>query len=155
MNRFDKSFNNVDPVTGRPFSSGHPDGVWIIGIFYLLVLTAAAGAAVVGVLTSVFSNQPYSPQTLVPLLVMSCLCLPPIILLMKRSASAVIWMVGLALFFALMAVAAGIYLDRSNQLSGAAVAGLLIAVSAQAYAAYYTYELKQEALLLDPVRPRR
>jgi hypothetical protein len=154
MNRFDKSFNNVDTVTGRPFSSGHPDGVWVIGIVYVLILAAAAGAAVVGILTSVFAKQPYSPRTLAPLLVMSFLYLPAIILLAMRSASAVIWMVGLAFFFALGAVAAGILLSKSGQLSGATVAGMLFAVVAQAYAAYYTYGLKREALLLHPAQPR-
>lgn len=46
MDRFDGNFNDVDPITGRPFSGGHPDGVWMIIIFYsLLVIVAIAHAS--------------------------------------------------------------------------------------------------------------
>lgn len=41
MNRFDRDFNDTDPITRRPFSDGHPDGVWIIVILLGIPLFAA------------------------------------------------------------------------------------------------------------------
>ena len=35
MDRFDKNFHDSDPETGRPFSYGHPDGVWIICLAFV------------------------------------------------------------------------------------------------------------------------
>jgi hypothetical protein len=42
MNRFDPDFNDADPVTHRPFSGGHPDGVWIIASVLGVPIVAAA-----------------------------------------------------------------------------------------------------------------
>jgi hypothetical protein len=55
MDRFKEDFNNVDPITGRPFSSGHPDGVWIISIIYSLVIIASIGSFIFGTI-QLFSN---------------------------------------------------------------------------------------------------
>ena len=43
MDKFDRQFNDVDIQTGRPFSGGHPDGVWMISILYALSIVVCAG----------------------------------------------------------------------------------------------------------------
>ena len=44
MNRFDPNFNDTDQITQRPFSAGHPDGVWIVAIVLGIPIVAAVGA---------------------------------------------------------------------------------------------------------------
>jgi hypothetical protein len=49
MNHFDRDFNDTDPITHRPFSGGHPDGVSIIVILLSIPLFAATlGASILG-----------------------------------------------------------------------------------------------------------
>jgi hypothetical protein len=44
MNRFDPAFTDTGPITHRPFSGGHPDGVWLIAILLGIPVFAAAVA---------------------------------------------------------------------------------------------------------------
>ena len=59
MDRFDRSFNEIDPKTGKPFSSGHPDGVWIITILYSLLSIGLIVSAIIALLSYVGS----APET--------------------------------------------------------------------------------------------
>ena len=147
MDRFDKSFSRrLDPMTGRPFSSGHPDGVWIIYILYLLPLFFAFLAAAVGVVMTLM-GKPLNPSLLAPLVVAGILFVPALVLFARRSSAAVVWMSGVTVFFATLAVAGLVYLSRSGTLSGAAMAGILGLVLMQAYGAYYAYGLSRDKIL--------
>lgn len=64
MDKFDKNFHNVDPATGRPFSSGHPDGVWIISIIYAIIALASLGTVAFG-LIQFMSNQDNAAASIV------------------------------------------------------------------------------------------
>ncbi len=138
MDRFDASFNDIDPQTGRPFSSGHPDGVWLIGILY--------GAFLVPVLPLVMAGQGKSlqgePQGLLLLLaalVLVLLFLPPIYWLFTRSARAV-YMVFFLLALVLAAVVAAL-------LGGLNPSLLIPAVLLQAYICFYVFGLRRDGLL--------
>jgi hypothetical protein len=146
MDRFDKSFNNVDPATGRPFSRGHPDGVWIIFILYVLPLFFAFVAAVVGIVMK-FYGKPFNPGLVMPLLVTGVLFGPALVLFAKRSSAAYIWMVGVTVFFAALAVAGVAYLSRSGTLTGVAMAAIFGVVLIQGYGAYYAYGLSRDKIL--------
>jgi hypothetical protein len=58
MNRFDRDFNDTDPITHRPFSDGHPDGVWIIVILLGIPLFAAMLAILISAIMC-FSASPW------------------------------------------------------------------------------------------------
>lgn len=37
MQNVDKNFNGIEPITGRPFSGGHPDGIWMLSILLSVI----------------------------------------------------------------------------------------------------------------------
>ena len=144
MNRFDNSFNDVDRLTGRAFSWGYPDGVWVIGILYLLPVIATAGLAAVG---AFFSPEFSIRQHVFPFLATCALYIPPVLLLLARSKFAVVWTAFLTLLYLAAAIIGGRALEREGQLEGAVLLGMGIAVGLQAYISYYTYTLKKDELL--------
>jgi len=143
MDRFDKLFHDVDRVTRRPFSWGHPDGVWIIAIIYSMSVIATGGSAI---LTMLMAKQ-FLLSALVPFFVTSVLFVPPMILLFRRSKAAVNWMLVLAIGYVAAGVAIGTNLQRQGQFEATAFVGILAAVLMQGYFAYYAYNLKDDALL--------
>jgi hypothetical protein len=145
MNRFDESFNDIDRTTGRPFSYGHHDGVWLITIIYLLFVIGAIARAVLTLLYS--EGSQLDVELIVPILITSALYVPPLVLLFRRSKMAVVWMVVLAMIFLASGIAAGMKLDHEGKLGTAAFLGIAGFVATQAYIAFYTYGLKRDVLL--------
>lgn len=52
MNRFDKDFHGSDPASGRPFCSGYPDGIWMIGILVSLPSLCITLVMVIGAINA-------------------------------------------------------------------------------------------------------
>lgn len=141
MNRFDKNFNNVDPETSRPFSSGHPDGAWIIAIIYGFVLFFALVAALYGIYQSIFGEN-INLMPLISALVVYGLLLPPIFLLFKRSKKALTWCGGLLVIF-LVALISTFFSNKEAALP------LLVLVCAQSYICFYILGLIKDKLLFN------
>jgi hypothetical protein len=136
MNRFDKSFNDTDPITGRPFSSGHPDGVWIIAILYSIPVILATAFA----LFSLFFREDKSPIIAAAVVVIAYV--PPIILLFRRSKIAVWWIAAISGICIFPAVKA--YFLEPNM---TVLIGALIALCYHGYMALFTLGLKKDELL--------
>ena len=145
MNRYDKSFNGVDHVTGRPFSMGHPDGVWIIAIIYTLI---ALTTVLRFIITLMLDHEArLSAELVAPVLLSGAIFIPPIVMLFRMSKSVVVWMTVLALIYLVGGVAAGLKLAQVGQLEVGPFCGIVLVVLGQAYIAYYTYLMKQDSLL--------
>ena len=139
MNRFDVNFNNVDPETSRPFSSGHLDGAWIISIVYGFLLFFATIAALYGLYQTIMGNK--EQLALIGAGVIAyVLFFPPMPLLFRRSKMALSWCLGL---FALCVIA----LIASVFSGGGLPIPLILAVLAQGYVCFYIYGLVKDSLL--------
>lgn len=139
MNRFDTNFNDVDPITSRPFSWGHPDGVWIIGIMYFLISLASFVAVVAGIF------KLFSPGFLGLALLLGgsaalLLFLSTVILLFKRSEQSLYPAIAILALFA-----GGFVISSFIALKSSLVALAVLAV--QSYICYYIYGLKRDGLL--------
>jgi hypothetical protein len=145
MNRFDESFNDVDPKSGRPFSSGHPDGVWIIAIVYTLPVLAT----VVSALLSVVFPQKEGPGfgAIIPAVGTSLLLVPPLLLLFRRSRFAAYWMGVLALIAWGTSAALLMGLRSEQHWSPIPLIASTIVAVVQLYIASFTFRLKKDALL--------
>jgi uncharacterized membrane protein YhaH (DUF805 family) len=137
MNRFDKTFHGIDHTSGRPFSAGHPDGVWVIAIVYsLLVIVPLLMAALMR-----------SLDPLKPALGASLVFLPPVLLLFLRKKLASIWLTIVAILCIAGAIAGGLKMQREGQLTLIPLLGLAAVAGGQAYIAFYAYRLKRDAVL--------
>jgi hypothetical protein len=145
MNRFDASFNEIDRSTGRPFSHGHPDGVWIIAIIYSLLIVGTIASAVVTLIYTADSRL--NAKLIGPTLVIGALYVPPLVFLFRRSKIGFFWMLVLAVLFAVGGIVAALKLNGEGQLGTSALVGIAIGVAQQAYIAFYTYGLKRDSLL--------
>jgi hypothetical protein len=144
MNRFDADFNDVDPITSRPFSWGHPDGVWIIGIIYTLISLTSFVAVIAGVF-KLFSPGWLGLALLVGGGVGLFLFLSAVILLFKRSQQSFYPAI------AILALSAGIFaivsfVDFKSSLAALAALGV------QSYICYYIYGLKKDESLGNGVK---
>lgn len=144
MNRFDESYNDVDPATGRPFSWGLPDGVWIVAIIYFLPVMATIVRTVLSIIAT---KAEVELELFIPVIATSALYIPALILLFRRSKFAVIWTAGIALLTLIGAVAIGTGMSEEGQLSTPVLVGLTAAVVGHGYIAYYTFALKREHIL--------
>jgi hypothetical protein len=145
MNRFDDSFHGIDPATGRPFSSGHPDGVWIVAIVYsLVVLGALAGL----ILPFIFSEKapPITLAALGPVAISAALLVPPVVFLFRRSTAAVFWLLGLAVLACVGAILVVLKL-RAGEVDYTALIGPVVLIAAQSYIAFFAYRLRRDQLL--------
>jgi len=143
MDRFDKDFHNVDPETSRPFSSGHPDGVWLISIIYSLPFFIPITVIIIAIfLGLIFGGISWSlvGSMAIAVIVNSLLFLPAIILMFRRSAKAIYYTLFLLLlsYIGLLAV----YFLKPDVI----IAGI-VAIVLQAYICYYLYGLKKDLLL--------
>ena len=143
MDRFDKSFNDIDPVTSRPFSSGHPDGIWLISIIYSLPIAIPIAVIIFGILFGlIFSGVSWSlvGGMVGALFVYSLFFMPIIILMFRRSVKAIYY----ALFlFALLCVG----LLATYIFAPESIIALIAAVILQGYICCYLYGLKKDLLL--------
>lgn len=143
MERFDKNFNDVDSITSRPFSAGHPDGIWIGSIVYgftiavpLFVIIALSGIAIfTGGL-----NLNLLVKMAIALTINSFLFSPPIIFGFRRSKFALEYSVFLLALFLLGTVTA--YLFQPE-----AVFAPLAIACLQGYNCYYLLGLKKDSLI--------
>ena len=86
--RFNKNFNDIDPETSRPFSYGHPDGVWIISILFGLPVLCSALGFFATIVLFIFTGE-FNPAGIVAFLISSVLFLPFILLLFRRSVKTI------------------------------------------------------------------
>jgi hypothetical protein len=139
MNRTDKDFHGVDANTSRPYSGGHPDGVWLIGIVYTLLSLIIGFSAATGMVgTSLITSGGRGTMWLSMLSI--CLYVLTIILLFKRSAIAVFATVVITIFSILALVLT--FLFNKEILISAVV---LTAINS--YIFYYVFGLKSDHLL--------
>jgi hypothetical protein len=142
MKIYDKNFHSVDPLTSRPFSSGHPDGVWLISIFYGLVIAVPAVGILVSVVMLFFGDLDFS-QLFIALgatVGSVFLFLPPILLLFERSDK-----VFYIFYFYLAAFGMSTvwFYSVDEKMFYFSLALLLL----QTWAAYYVFRLKQDGLI--------
>lgn len=138
-NKFDKSFNDVDSVTSRPFSHGHPDGIWVASILYGLPLVGC----VVGILVTIvlfFVKGTFNPAAIVGLIVCGILFFTLITLMFKRSQKSIY----MALFFAFLSVCAATFVHGQQPEAFYSLVGVSIA---NLYLVYYLFGLKADGLL--------
>ncbi|MDQ2868713.1 MAG: hypothetical protein M3R59_09940 [Verrucomicrobiota bacterium] len=150
MNRFDPSFNDTDPITQRPFSGGHPDGVWIIAICLGVPIVVAALGVIVCVALLFFTPL---RQALLSLLgavaatvLISLIFIPPIALLFRRSRHALTWLLCLLGLFVTV-FGAGVTAPAQNPARSALEsAGAMGCLLFGAFA-WYLYRLRRQELL--------
>src|SRR6476646_8950687 len=91
MNRFDRDFNDTDPITHRPFSDGHPDGVWIIVILLGIPLFAAMLPILISAIMVFFSKSLAGLSTFLIVVGatagLSIVFVPPVFLLRRVSVA--------------------------------------------------------------------
>lgn len=136
MDRFDVEFNDIDPETGRPFSAGHTDGVWMISIVYFLIALVSAGAAIHKIKTGSAGEFVMPVSAVVNALIFAL----PIYFLFKRSAKA-IYVIGFITFLAVLSGAVSLFSGMANKFV------LLGVASLQLYAFIYVVGLKKDGLL--------
>lgn len=138
---FDKNFHGVDPKTHRPFSAGHPDGVWIISIIYCILSIGCLGSIVFEVYNLIFSVK-FNIQ----LLVLACLVLAAlassVFFLFKRRVKAIFVMFGLFGIITLL-------LFSSWMLSLEVVWLLAVLLMFQLIVIGYSFGLRKDKLLTD------
>ncbi len=145
MNRFDDSFSGIDHSTGRPFSWGHPDGVWLIATLYSLPVMASVARVL---LTLLFSEGGVaSLSVMLPLIITTVMFVPPIVLLFARSMLAFVWTVLLALLYLIVGIGYAVKLNHDGELGIVALLMIGAVVFGQAFIAVYTYRMKRDALL--------
>ena len=143
MDRFDKNFHDVDRETSRPFSAGHPDGVWIASILYSLPIVALFIGLLITLLMTLASGSPGWQLVfgIVIGLVGSLVLFSPIVtLLFKRSNKALPYSLFLAVLFACVCIAS--YFTQPDQ-----VLVPVIVLLVQLFGAYYFWGLTKDRLL--------
>ena len=143
MDRFDRSFNDVDPITSRPFSSGHPDGVWLISIIYSLPISIPVAVIIFaiffGLVSSGVSWSLVGPMV-GALFVNSLLFIPLIILMFCRSVKAIYYALFLFALLCIGLLATSIF---KPEFIIAAIAPIIL----HGYVCCYLYFLKRDLLL--------
>ena len=150
MNRFDSTFNDTDPITQRPFSSGHPDGVWMIAILLGIPIVLAVLGVVAAVVMLVFTKFTTGLITLlsavVAAVVITIVFGSPILLLFRRSRQALTWILGLLAVFAFLLTASFTLPAESPLRPPLQMAGI-VGSFLFGYCAYYLSGLKRQELL--------
>src|SRR5690242_19028951 len=115
MDRFDPNFNDTDPVTGRPFSGGHPDGVWMMAILLGIPVFAAALGVLVAAVMLVMGKLIPAVGILFAAALAAILYMPPIVMLFRRSRQALNWILGL-LTIDVITLVVGLTMPEDNSL---------------------------------------
>lgn len=142
MNRFDKDFHDSDPITGRPFSSGYPDGIWIIGIIISLFLIATIlGTGIASVATwkegkGILAAGRVVFVGLIPIYMWGLF----LYLLVKRSAG----IIAFSAILGALSFASGIYVHMNN---GSGLTGSIIVCLLFLYFAFYGEGLREDGLI--------
>lgn len=146
MNRYSVDFNDVDPETGRPFSWGHPDGVWMISIVYCLIALVSVGAAIFGIY-KIKSGSDGGYVMALSAIVTTLIFVLPVHFLFKRSTRAIhlTCLIALLAFLSSAAFLSG-FMDK-YVLLGDAKYLLLGATGLQIYVFIYVVGLEKDRLL--------
>jgi hypothetical protein len=139
MNKYSTNFNDIDPETGRPFSAGHPDGVWIISIVYSLIVFVSAGVALFGIYKIITGSDAGYAMFLAGATNTLIFSLP-VYFLFRRSANAV-YIIGFIAFLAVSAGIVSLFTGVSNKFVLSGIACL------QIYIFIYVIGLKKDGLL--------
>lgn len=140
MERFDKQFNESDPETGRPFSGGHPDGVWIIAIIYSLFILGALAGCITG-LAQVIQGDLKGLSVALASVVSLVLYAGSIVQLFKRSIVAIALIGFLSACFLVGTLGGAAF--QNEQLTPI----LAVATIVHIYILYYVFGLKKDGLL--------
>ncbi len=143
MDRFDKEFHGVDRETSRPFSAGHPDGVWLASILYGLPVAGFLIGFAITLLMTLFTGSPGWKMVvtmLAALVVLSLLFAPIVTLLFRRSKKALPYSILLAVVFSVICL--GTYIGQPQQIAVPAVLLVL-----QLFGVYYFWGLIKDRLL--------
>lgn len=143
MDRFDKNFHDVDAQTSRPFSAGHPDGVWIASILYSLPIVVLFIGFLISIALTIVSGSPGWQIVfgmVIGLAGLLTMFLPIVILLFKRSRKAFVYSLFLCALCA--CVCAVSYFAQPDQLLIPSVILLI-----QLFGAFYFWGLKKDELL--------
>jgi hypothetical protein len=146
MNRFDEKFNDIDPITSRPFSGGHPDGVWMIAIIYVIIALVGALFGFVRIVQSVRSGS-FPVLGIADLILVFGGYVPAVVFLFRRTAKAVAWLTGLFIWVCVagaVVLLSGLVDDGSYW---AVAIGAATAMLGQGYITYYGYSLRKDGLL--------
>jgi MFS family permease len=150
MNRFDRDFNDTDPITHRPFSGGHPDGVWIIVILLGIPLFAAMAGALITAIMLVFTRSMAGLGSFLGAIAavvgLSIVFVPPIVLLFRRSRHAITRISVLFSFFASTLVAGFVAPEDIPIRSQIFLAGVIGCVLFGSFI-FYLFRLKRQELL--------
>jgi hypothetical protein len=146
LDRFDPNFNDIDPESGRPFSSGHPDGVWILCIVLLVGSLIGTGLSIMDIQTSI-KNSIIPIVGITYLLTVVIGYIPPIFMLIKRKAFAVKWFLGLLIWTTFLATIVFFTDIISPDIFHTEIVTTTIRLTVVAYIAYYVYTLKRDNLL--------
>jgi hypothetical protein len=146
MSRFDPTFNEVDPITQRAFSGGHPDGVWIISI--LLGVPALLGllAGLIAIFMLITGKFSIALGAIIGAAILLGLYAPPIFLLFQRRVAAIYWMIGLLVFDLILTFGA-FGLPPENPSRGQLLAVGMVGLIMRIFMVYYLFRLKQHKLL--------
>ena len=137
--RFNKNFNDIDPETSRPFSYGHPDGVWIISILFGLPVLCSALGFLATIVLFIFTRE-FNPAGIVAFIISSVLFLPFILLLFRRSLKTIYYAFGLSI----LTLAGAVLAYDVQQLLFLVISIFTIAMF---YMVYYIFSLKKDGLL--------
>ena len=149
--RFNPDFNETDPVTHRPFSGGHPDGVWIIAIILAIPIAIALLGDLGAVIMMIFAKNFLTAgiNVLVAFtvtVVVALLLVPPIVLMFRRSRRCITWITGFAAVFALIFVI-GFFSSEEISLKKLLEVGGAIGTVIFGIFGYYLFGLKRQELL--------
>jgi hypothetical protein len=144
MRIYDKSFHGSDPLTSRPFSSGHPDGVWLISIIYSLLLALPILGLVAAIVMMLFLGGDFKTVLLAMgvAAAMIVVFLPAILLLFQRSGK----IFYVFLFYSIMLSISLVFSYYLQEQLFPIALGLFCL---QFWANYYVFRLKQDRLIGD------
>ncbi len=142
MDRFNKDFHDSDPISGRPFSGGYPDGIWVIRIIISLFLVATIigiAVAAMGALKEgkgILAIGGIAVTGLIPVSVWGLF----LYLLVKRSAG----IIPFSAILGILAIVSGLFMHMNT---GSGIAGSIVAFLLFLYIAFYGEGLRKDGLI--------
>lgn len=146
MHTVDKNLIGTDPITRRTFCWGHPDSAWMLAIIFSITSLVLTG---LGVYQITEANQ----QSKLPIIGVTLLLtgivgyMPPAILIMKRKALTLYWVLGLLTWVLILGICIFMIdlVTPKSYKEGFFAVSLIITF--HSYIAYYVYGLVKDKLL--------
>lgn len=139
MNIFDSNFHGLEPKKSRPFSYGHPDGVWMISIVYFFAMLLAVGGVLMG-LINLIKGDVSALGLIAASLVAFTLHFLSVRFLFLRSEKALLPLLAILVIVILGAAV-------SYVVNPAGIVPVLIVLAIQLFICYYVNGLRKEKLL--------